>query len=111
MMNFKVLDWWHKRQSKFPVLSQLVRDVLTIPVSTISSESAFSTTKMIVDERRTSLAPEMIEVEVPHFVETVDSETRADSLFKGSFTMLQRWSRAFFPFVKTRVTDTETLEF
>ena len=44
------------------MLSQLARDVLTIPVSTISSESAFSTTKMIVDERRTSLAPEMVEV-------------------------------------------------
>ncbi|PON54333.1 HAT, C-terminal dimerization domain containing protein [Parasponia andersonii] len=60
--NFKVLEWWHRRQPRFPVLSQLARDVLTIPASTISSESAFSTTKMIVDERRTSLAPDMVEV-------------------------------------------------
>ncbi|PON73303.1 HAT, C-terminal dimerization domain containing protein [Parasponia andersonii] len=59
--NFKVLEWWHKCQPRFPVLSQLARDVLTISVSMISSESAFSTTKMIVDERRTSLAPEMVE--------------------------------------------------
>ncbi|PON70709.1 HAT, C-terminal dimerization domain containing protein [Parasponia andersonii] len=60
--NFKVLEWWHKRQPRFPVLSQLARDVLTILMSTISLESAFSTTKMIVDERRTSLALEMVEV-------------------------------------------------
>ncbi|PON33932.1 Ribonuclease H-like domain containing protein [Parasponia andersonii] len=60
--NFKVLEWWHKCQLRFPVFSQLARDVLTILVSTISSEYTFSTTKMIVDERRTSLAPEMIEV-------------------------------------------------
>ncbi|PON55021.1 HAT, C-terminal dimerization domain containing protein [Parasponia andersonii] len=60
--NFKVLEWWHKRQPRFPVHSQLARDVLTIPVSTISSKSAVSTTKMIVDERRTSLTPEMVEV-------------------------------------------------
>ncbi|PON61517.1 HAT, C-terminal dimerization domain containing protein [Trema orientale] len=60
--NCKVLDWWHKRQSRFPVLSQLARTVLIIPVSTISLESTFSTTKMIVDKRRTSLAPEMVEV-------------------------------------------------
>ncbi|PON65819.1 Ribonuclease H-like domain containing protein [Parasponia andersonii] len=59
--NFKVLEWWHKRQTRFPVLSQLARDVLIIPVSTIFSESAFSTTKMIVDEWRTSLAPEMVQ--------------------------------------------------
>ncbi|PON55115.1 HAT, C-terminal dimerization domain containing protein [Parasponia andersonii] len=59
--NFKVLEWWHKYQLRFPVLSQLARDVLIIPASTISSESIFSTTKMIVDERRTSLVPEIVE--------------------------------------------------
>ncbi|PON71878.1 HAT, C-terminal dimerization domain containing protein, partial [Parasponia andersonii] len=60
--NFKALEWWHTRQPRFPMLSQLAHDVLTIPVSTISSESAFSTTKMIVDERKTLLAPDMVEV-------------------------------------------------
>ncbi|PON51494.1 HAT, C-terminal dimerization domain containing protein [Parasponia andersonii] len=60
--NFKVLEWWYKRQPRFPMFSQLARDILTIPMSMISSESAFSTTKMIVDEQRTSLAPEMVEV-------------------------------------------------
>ncbi|PON43046.1 Ribonuclease H-like domain containing protein [Parasponia andersonii] len=60
--NFKVLEWWHKRQPRFSVLSQLAHDDLTILVSMISSEFVFSTTKMIVDEWRTSLAPEMVEV-------------------------------------------------
>ncbi|PON78981.1 HAT, C-terminal dimerization domain containing protein, partial [Parasponia andersonii] len=60
--NFKVLDRWQTRQLRFPVLSQLADNNLTIPVSTISSKSTFSTTKMIVDEQRTSLAPEMVKM-------------------------------------------------
>ena len=46
---------------RFLVLSILARDILTIPVS-VSSKSAFSTTGRIIEERRTSLTPEMVEV-------------------------------------------------
>ena len=44
------------------MLSRLARDILTIPVSTVSSESAFSTAERIIEDRRTSLTPEMVEV-------------------------------------------------
>ncbi|PON53638.1 HAT, C-terminal dimerization domain containing protein [Parasponia andersonii] len=45
--NFNILEWWQRRQSGFSVI---VRDVLTIPESTISSLSTFSTTGMIVEK-------------------------------------------------------------
>ena len=60
--DFDILKWWKKRQPKFLVLSQLARDILTIPVSTVSSESAFSTAGRILEERRTSLTSDMVEV-------------------------------------------------
>ncbi|RLM78248.1 zinc finger BED domain-containing protein RICESLEEPER 2-like [Panicum miliaceum] len=40
--NFEILSWWKTNSNKYPVLSVMARDVLAIPLSTISSESAFS---------------------------------------------------------------------
>ena len=40
----------------------LARDMLTVPVSTVSSESAFSLSGRIIEERRTSLSNEMVEI-------------------------------------------------
>ncbi|KAF7150585.1 hypothetical protein RHSIM_Rhsim02G0186500 [Rhododendron simsii] len=40
---FDVLRWWKLNSSKYPIVSQMARDVLAIPVSTVASESAFST--------------------------------------------------------------------
>ena len=44
------------------MLSQLVCDILIILVSTVSLDSTFSTTGRILDNRRTSLTPKMVEV-------------------------------------------------
>ena len=49
--DFNILHWWHEHKLSYPVLSSLARDVMTVPVSTISSESAFSTTGRIIEER------------------------------------------------------------
>ena len=49
---FSVLSWWRDHKLTYPVLSILARDIFTVPVSTISSESAFSTTGRIVEEQR-----------------------------------------------------------
>ena len=40
--DFDILNWWHEHKLTFPVLSILARDVISVPVSTVSSESAFS---------------------------------------------------------------------
>ena len=43
------------------MLSKLARDVLVVPVSTIASESAFSTGGHIFDPFRSSLSPLMVQ--------------------------------------------------
>ncbi|BFG30016.1 hypothetical protein CerSpe_162900 [Prunus speciosa] len=41
---FDILNWWRVNGSKNPVLAAIARDVLAIPVSTVASESSFSST-------------------------------------------------------------------
>ncbi|KAL0287491.1 UNVERIFIED_CONTAM: putative AC transposase [Sesamum angustifolium] len=41
--DFDVLKCWKSNSSKYLILSKIAKDVLAIPVSTIASESAFST--------------------------------------------------------------------
>ena len=55
--DFDILQWWHEKKITYPVLSILARDVLSVPVSTVSSESAFSLAGRIIDDRRRSLTP------------------------------------------------------
>lgn len=56
-----VLFWWKSNSLKYPILSRMARDVLAIPVSTVASESAFSTGGRILDPYRTSLSPKVAE--------------------------------------------------
>jgi hypothetical protein len=57
---FDILQWWNEHKVTYPVLSILARDVLSVPVSSTSSESAFSVAGRILEDRRTSLTPEMV---------------------------------------------------
>lgn len=59
--NVNLFLWWKNNQQYHPVLYQFARDVLSAPVSTVSSESAFSVNRRIVEDRRSCLAPEMVE--------------------------------------------------
>ncbi|KAK1613555.1 hypothetical protein QYE76_019072 [Lolium multiflorum] len=56
-----VLAWWKLNASRFPIVAHLAHDVLAIPISTVASESAFSTGGRILDDFRTSLTPFMLE--------------------------------------------------
>lgn len=47
--DFEVLNWWKLNGNKYGVLSNLAKDVLAIQVSTVASESAFSTGGRILD--------------------------------------------------------------
>lgn len=58
---FDILSWWKYNGSLYPILSKVARDVLSIHVSTVASESAFSTGGRVVDPHRSSLNPESIE--------------------------------------------------
>ncbi|KAI8574511.1 hypothetical protein RHMOL_Rhmol01G0360200 [Rhododendron molle] len=61
MLDFDVLAWWKRNEDKYPVLSIMARDLLTPPVSTVASESAFSAGSRVLDERRNRLAPDILD--------------------------------------------------
>jgi hypothetical protein len=54
---FDILAWWKVNNSKYRVLSQIARDVLAIPISTVPSESAFSPGGRVLDSFRSFLTP------------------------------------------------------
>ncbi|XP_028093755.1 zinc finger BED domain-containing protein DAYSLEEPER-like [Camellia sinensis] len=59
--NFDVLTWWKSNASKYPTLQAIARDFLAIPVSTVASESAFSTSGRLVSPYRSRLHPDTLE--------------------------------------------------
>ncbi|KAM0888632.1 hypothetical protein ACQ4PT_028215 [Festuca glaucescens] len=58
---FDVLDWWKVAGTRYPTLRKVARDVFAIPVTTVASESAFSTSGRILSEHRSRLTPDMLE--------------------------------------------------
>jgi hypothetical protein len=59
--NFKILDWWKVAGTRYPTLRKVARDIFAIPVSTVASESAFSTSGRVISEHRSRLTPEIVE--------------------------------------------------
>ena len=56
-----ILDWWKVAGTRYPTLSKIARDIFAIPVSTVASESAFSTSGRVLSEHRSRLTPEILE--------------------------------------------------
>ncbi|KAK1381577.1 hypothetical protein POM88_028321 [Heracleum sosnowskyi] len=61
IVQFDILVWWKDNASRYKTLSMIVKDILVIPVSTVASESTFSTSGRILDPFRSSLSPKMLE--------------------------------------------------
>ena len=59
---FDILSWWKVHKVKYPVLAEMVRDLLAMQVSSMASESAFSTSGRILEPHRSCLTHYMIEV-------------------------------------------------
>ena len=38
----EVLSWWKENYNRFPMLSLMARDLMSIPITTIASKSSFS---------------------------------------------------------------------
>uniref|UniRef100_A0A803PI39 HAT C-terminal dimerisation domain-containing protein n=1 Tax=Cannabis sativa TaxID=3483 RepID=A0A803PI39_CANSA len=59
--DFDILASWKHNASRYKVLSRIARDVLASPISSIASESAFSTGGRILDPFMSSLSSKMVE--------------------------------------------------
>lgn len=60
--NFDILNWWKGKANTYPVLAYMARDLLTVQASTVASESAFSLSGRVLNERRSRLNEESLEV-------------------------------------------------
>ncbi|XP_070668554.1 zinc finger BED domain-containing protein RICESLEEPER 2-like [Malus domestica] len=58
---FNILLWWKVNGNKYPILAAIAKDILAIQVSTVASESAFSTGGRVISDFRSSLTPKSVE--------------------------------------------------
>ncbi|CAN1290915.1 Putative AC9 transposase [Linum perenne] len=58
---FDVLAYWKASALSFPILGEMARDVLAIQISSVASESAFSTEGRVLSNFRSSLTPAIVE--------------------------------------------------
>jgi hypothetical protein len=59
--NFNILDWWKVAGTRYPTLRRIARDIFAIPITTVASESAFSTSGRVLSEHRSRLTSQMLE--------------------------------------------------
>ena len=59
--DFDILGWWKSNGLKYPTLQRIARDILAIRVTTVASESAFSTSGRLLSPHRSRLHPKTIE--------------------------------------------------
>ncbi|CAN1787347.1 Zinc finger BED domain-containing protein RICESLEEPER 2 [Linum perenne] len=59
---FDILTWWKVVGAyKYPVMSEIAKDILAIPLSSVASESTFSNGGRVLDDFRSSLLPKIVE--------------------------------------------------
>jgi hypothetical protein len=59
--DFNILGWWKSNAERFPGLSKLVKVLLMIPMTSVASESAFSTGGRMIDDHFTRLIDNTVE--------------------------------------------------
>jgi hypothetical protein len=72
-----IIQWWKVGGLKYPTLRKIARDVLAILVTTVASESVFSTGGRIISPHRSRLAPSMVQA-----LMCMQAWSRADMLGK-----------------------------
>ena len=58
---FDILAFWKMHTSKYPILAELAKDILAIPVSTVASESTFSTGGRFLSPHRSKFLPDTLQ--------------------------------------------------
>lgn len=61
-MEYDVLSYWRTNAARFPVLSEIARDILAMQVSSVALESTFSTSGRMLEPHRSGLTHYMVEV-------------------------------------------------
>ena len=61
ILDFDVLSWWKINGIKYSTLQMIVWDIYAILVSTVASESTFSTGGRMVSKHRSRLHPNTLE--------------------------------------------------
>ena len=56
-----ILQFWKHNQFSYHELAAMARDILSIPISTVALESAFSVGGKVLDQYRSSLKPDIVE--------------------------------------------------
>ncbi|XP_031272528.1 zinc finger BED domain-containing protein RICESLEEPER 1-like [Pistacia vera] len=56
-----IFNWWKANKGKYKVLLHMARDVFAIPMSTVASESAFSTLGRVLDQFQSSLSSGVVQ--------------------------------------------------
>ncbi|KAA8542651.1 hypothetical protein F0562_023850 [Nyssa sinensis] len=59
---FDIMEWWKENTLKFRILSKMARKILSIPITSVASESTFSVGGRVIDPYRASLLPETVQV-------------------------------------------------
>lgn len=59
--NMDILQYWRTNADCYPPLALMARDLLAVPISTVASESAFSTGSRVLDSFCSNLKPSTVE--------------------------------------------------
>lgn len=59
--DFDVLTWWKMNKDRYPILAEIAKDIVAIPLTTVASESAFSVGGRCLSPHLSRLHPDMLE--------------------------------------------------
>ena len=60
-LELDILEWWRWVEYRWPCLTELAHDVLSVPITSVSSKLAFSVASRIVKLSRCSLSVNSVE--------------------------------------------------